>query len=168
MKHRATLVLFCGLPGSGKTRVARQLEKQTGAVRICTDDWLTSLHIDLHDEAVRDLLQARLYELAKELLAKGIDVILEDGLWSQKERNAKLADGRRLGADIAIHVFDLSPKEQWKRLEHRNTNMRHGTVAITFDELQSYLKMFELPTKIELSHFDTVFYYKDHTSLELV
>lgn len=167
MKHETTLILFCGLPGSGKTRIAKQLETQTDAIRLCTDDWMADLDIDLHDESFRDLLQHRLYILAKELLAKGVDVILEDGLWSKKERDEKRADARRLGAAVQIHVFDLSPEEQWRRLEHRNNHPAHGTAAVTHRELQSYFKLFELPTKEELRNFDQVFVYKDSDPLKI-
>ena len=49
--NKPTLTLFCGLPGSGKTRIAKQLEQSAGAVRLCTDDWLTDIHADLFDVA---------------------------------------------------------------------------------------------------------------------
>ena len=47
--YQPTLVLFCGLPGSGKTTLAKQLEKQGKGIRICTDDWQDDLEMN-HNE----------------------------------------------------------------------------------------------------------------------
>ena len=165
--NKPTLTLFCGLPGSGKTRIAKQLEQSIGAVRLCTDDWLTDIHADLFDEELRELLQKRLYNLAQELLSKHVDVILEDGLWSKLERDEKLAMARKHNALVSIHVFDLSPEEQWKRLDHRNKNLQHGHVPITRDQLDSYFPMFQAPTADELKQFDEVHFYDDKRELEI-
>lgn len=162
---KPTLTLFCGLPGSGKTRIAKQLEQSTGAVRLCTDDWLTDIGADLFDEELRELMQQKLYDLAQKLLSKHVDVILEDGLWSKPERDEKLAVARKLNVFVSIHVFDLSSEEQWKRLEHRNQNLQHGHVPITREQLDSYFPMFQKPTDEELENFDEVHLYNDSKSL---
>lgn len=44
------LIILCGLPGSGKTTTARALEDGLGAVRLCPDEWMATLGIDLYDE----------------------------------------------------------------------------------------------------------------------
>lgn len=165
--HKPTLTLFCGLPGSGKTRIAKQLEMKSGAIRICTDDWLADIDADLFDEKIREALQQRLYKLALQLISKGQDVILEDGLWSKKERDDKLASGKKLDARVVINVFNLSPEEQWKRIEHRNNNLMHGHVPITHEQLDSYFPMFQLPNTEELTAFDNFIIYKDSTPLIL-
>lgn len=162
---KPTLTLFCGLPGSGKTRIAKQLEQSTDAVRLCTDDWLTDIDADLFDEELRELMQQKLYDLAQKLLSKHVDVILEDGLWSKPERDEKLAVARKLNVFVSIHVFDLSSEEQWKRLEHRNQNLQHGHVPITREQLDSYFPMFQKPTDEELENFDEVHLYNDSKSL---
>ena len=41
--QRPLLIAFCGLPGSGKTTVARELERETGAIRFSTDEWMAEL-----------------------------------------------------------------------------------------------------------------------------
>lgn len=165
--NKPTLTLFCGLPGSGKTRIAKQLEQSTGAVRLCTDGWLTDIHADLFDEELRELLQQRLYHLAQELLTKNVDVILEDGLWSKQERDEKLSTARKLNAFVSIHVFDLTLEEQWRRLEHRNQNHQHDHVPITREQLDSYFPMFQKPTEEELKQFDEVHLYDDKRELEI-
>ena len=41
------LIIICGLPGAGKTTLARQLEAQLGTVRYAPDEWLQVLTLDL-------------------------------------------------------------------------------------------------------------------------
>jgi predicted kinase len=43
-KHKAgKLIIVCGLPGSGKTTHAKQLEQELRAIRLCPDEWITAL-----------------------------------------------------------------------------------------------------------------------------
>jgi predicted kinase len=45
------LYLVCGLPGAGKTTFAKQLELETGALRLCPDEWMAVLGVDLFDRS---------------------------------------------------------------------------------------------------------------------
>ena len=59
----ATLILICGLPGAGKTTLARRLETERHSVRLCPDEWLVSLGLNARDEAMRDRLAPILQSL---------------------------------------------------------------------------------------------------------
>jgi len=50
----ATLFLICGLPGSGKTTLAKQLELAHSALRLCPDEWIATLMGDVTDTAELD------------------------------------------------------------------------------------------------------------------
>jgi len=76
--QRARLILICGLPGSGKTTLARQLAQEVRAVRLSPDEWKHALGIDYYDEEARVRLENRLWRLAQELLTLGQNVIMEN------------------------------------------------------------------------------------------
>jgi predicted kinase len=151
------LIVFCGLPGSGKTTIARQLEQSTGAIRINIDEWVAALGVDFWDDDFRHKLERRLYKHGLTLLERGQSLILEDGTWSRGERDKlrevarKLA--RKLGATIEIHYFDIPFDELWRRLEVRNAIGAHGTVPISKELLQECWRKFERPDEAELSMF---------------
>ena len=150
---RPLLILFCGLPGSGKTTIARQRERETGALRFSTDEWMADLGVDLFDP-IRDSVHARLDQRWKESLERGQSVILEDGTWKRAERDRLRQVASELNAVTEIHSFDLAFDELWRRLEIRNANLEHGTAPITRELLADCLLRFEKPDDVELSLFD--------------
>lgn len=151
---RPSLITFCGLPGSGKTTLAKKLEREKRAVRLNTDEWMAALDVDFFNEALREKLQARLYEHGKTLLKLGHSIIVEDGHWSREERDKQREDAGRLGVTLEMHYFDLSFDELWRRLKGRNAKGRYGTVPITKEQLQEYWPKFQRPDEAELSLFD--------------
>jgi predicted kinase len=151
--HRPLLILFCGLPGSGKTTIARQRERETGAIRFSTDEWMGDLDVDFFDP-IRDRLQARLDRLWKQLLERGQSVILEDGTWKRAERDRLRRIASELNVVTEIHYFDLAFDELWRRLEIRNAHPEYGTAPITRELLEECLIRLERPDESELSLFD--------------
>lgn len=150
---RPTLILFCGLPGSGKTTLAKRLEAAGAGVRICTDDWQAELGIPPADTDFHERLQLLLYRHALTLLEHGTDVILEDGLWLRSERAAKYADARRRGARIVLHVFDVPRDVLWARLQQRRD---FGAYPVSREELDHAWHLFQPPSAGELTGPDEV------------
>lgn len=134
-----TLHIVCGLPCSGKTTLARYLEKESSAVRLCPDEWITKLlpenyaRDELH--RLRDPVEAIQWELPQRLLALDIDVIIEWGTWSRAEREALRDRARTFGALVTLHYLPVSLDELLRRVEARNANLPEGSFSITSAEL---------------------------------
>lgn len=158
--QRPRLITFCGLPGSGKTTIAKEVEKTTGAVRLNTDEWVAALGVDFWDDAFRDKLQVRLYEHGIALLKLGQSIILEDLLWRRDERDRHREVAHELGAAIEIHYFDVPFDELWRRLETRNATGACDTVPITKELLKECWLKFQRPDEAELALFDSYVVYR--------
>lgn len=151
------LILLCGLPGSGKTTLAKRLAHETPAVRLCPDEWLADLGIDAFDEQARARLERRLSRHAQDLLQLGQSVILEFGFWSRSERNEKRLEARALGVSVELHYLSAPLDELCRRLDARNGAAERGTVPISREMLEHYAELFEAPSPAELALFDDPF-----------
>jgi predicted kinase len=160
------MILFCGLPGSGKTTLAKKLEAEGRGIRLCTDDWRADMGIPHSEGQIHKKLQRRLYLLALDLIDRGQDVVLEDGLWTKHERTEKRFDAQQHGARVELHFFDLSFEELWRRLDARNKALPYGAEHIGYEELKKFWQIYERPDYRELSSFDKVFVYQDNCVLD--
>ena len=150
----ARLILICGLPGSGKTTLAKQLAPNVPAVRLSPDEWKHDLGIDYYDEQRRVQLEDRLWRLAQELLTLGQSVILENGFWTREERDELRLGARSLAVGVELHYLDAPVEELWRRLELRNHAARPGVVPIERGDLQEWALRFEAPDEAERARFD--------------
>jgi predicted kinase len=150
-----TLFLICGLPGAGKTTLAKQIESSRPALRLCPDEWIASLLADVNDQAELDRLRSPVesiqWEVAKRTLTFGVDVVLEWGFWSRAERNRYRTQAEALGAKVEIQYLAVSRDELWTRLSRRNANLPPGTFVVTEAQLDLWLSWFEPPTVDEMN-----------------
>ena len=150
----ARLIVICGLPGSGKTTLAKQLALERRAVRLCPDEWKHDLGIDYYDEQGRVRLEERLWGLGQELLRLGQSVILENGFWAREERDELRRGARNLGVAVEMHYLEAPIEELWRRLEIRNQEGRPGTAPIKREDLEKWSQDFEAPDAAEFALFD--------------
>jgi predicted kinase len=113
------LIIVCGLPGSGKTTRAKALAARLPAVRFSPDEWLEALALDLYDEERRGRIEALQWRLARELLARGLVVIIEWGTWGRSERDALRLGARALGAAVELHYLDAPVDVLFERIRRR-------------------------------------------------
>lgn len=71
------MIIVCGLPGSGKTTLAKCLEESLHAIRLAPDEWMDALTINLYDEENRARIEALQWKLGQELLKLGLVIIIE-------------------------------------------------------------------------------------------
>ena len=150
----ARVILICGLPGSGKTALARALARERRGVRLCPDEWLTVLEIDLYDEHARDLIETLQCRLAEELLQLGQSVVIEWGLWGRSERDALRHRCRELGVGVELRFLDVPVETLWQRVAARNADQPWGAAPIAQDDLLKWAEEFEAPDAEELAQFD--------------
>ncbi|MBB5873345.1 putative kinase [Allocatelliglobosispora scoriae] len=145
------LILMCGLPGTGKTTLAKQLEAAVPAVRLCPDDWLSDLDIDLFDLGKRARLEEVFWRLAQDLLRLGQSVILESGFWSRVDRDEKRLGGQALGAAVELRYLHAPMAELMRRVADRTGR---GTVPLTYEQMAFYEEIFQIPDPAEQALFD--------------
>ncbi|GAA0991846.1 AAA family ATPase [Acrocarpospora macrocephala] len=154
MGYPGRLILLCGLPGSGKTTLARRLARELPAIRLCPDEWLSGLGVDPYAEEARDRLEGLLRQHAYELLRLGQDVILEFGFWARAERDELRLAARALGAAVELRYLDVPLDVLWRRLESRNSAGAQEVALISKDAIERWAKVFQAPDQDELALFD--------------
>src|SRR5512139_4043973 len=110
----ATLHLMVGLPCSGKTTLARQLEQERSALRLTPDEWQVPLFGQDAEEPEHDarhsLIEAMLWKIASRALELETNVILDFGFWAREEREDFRQRAKDLGVSSEVHFLDV-PKE---------------------------------------------------------
>jgi predicted kinase len=137
-----------------ETTLARRLAAESRALRLSPDEWKHALGIDYYDEEARVRLEARLWQLAQELLTLGQSVVLEHGFWAREERDQLRRTGHILGATVELHYLHAPVDELWRRLELRNQSGAPGAVPIERSDLDRWVAQFEPPDAAELALFD--------------
>lgn len=144
------LIIVCGLPGSGKTTYAKQLEVKLPAVRFCPDEWMHALSLDLWDEARRQKIEHLQWEFAQQLITRRQTVIIEWGTWARSERDALRLRARELGAAVELHFLSASVDVLLDRIERR----RMENPPISRAQLLEWADAFQAPTPDETALFD--------------
>jgi predicted kinase len=150
MDFQTTLFIICGLPGAGKTTLAKKIEGSLSAVRMSADDWMTALSINLHAEEQRTKIEALQWELAKRLLSLRQNVVIEWGAWRKQERDAFRTEARALGARVELYYLSAPLEELFARIQQRNME----DPPIEWPEVQKWADVFEAPAPAEMKLFD--------------
>lgn len=125
----AQVHLICGRICSGKSLHSRRMQKELGAVILSCDEVTTTLFPDglgAGHDAMMPRVKQYLLQKTEQLIALGVDVILEWGFWCRADREAIAA--WLCAHDIAYtwYLADV-PEETWKAyIEDRNARILRG------------------------------------------
>jgi len=144
------LIIVCGLPGSGKTTLAKALQSRLRAVRFSPDEWMDALSLNLWDEERRGKIEALQWKFAQELLALGLTVIIEWGTWGRAERDTLRLGARALGAAVELHYVSAPADVLFDRIQRRGME----NPPIERDALSRWSEMFQAPAPEEMALFD--------------
>ncbi len=150
MTASGSLIIVCGLPGSGKTTNARRIAAQRGGVRLEPDEWMSRLGVNLWDSAMRERVEALQWSLAKELLRAGVTVVIEWGTWSRVERDTLRLQAKELGATVELRYLDVPIDVLWQRIQRRSRE----DPPITRSDLDAWSRAFQPPDEAEARLYD--------------
>ena len=152
----AKVILICGKPCSGKTTYAKSLIQANSAVLLSSDEIGLALFgpNGLYEHGcVVGKLQQYLYRKSLEIIEVGINVIIDWGFWSQKERQAATAFFKKYNVAFEWHYIDVPNEVLRANLNKRNREVEEGrTLCYHVDEnlVNGFWEMFEVPEKDEM------------------
>jgi predicted kinase len=157
------LHLICGLPGSGKTTLAKSITESTGALRFSPDEWIKDIWNDKAEtegNQFRDQIEQLQWKTAKYMLQHSIDVIIEWGTWGRTEREKLRDEAKAVGAKVKFYHLNISRELLKERVLKRNQNINQHEFYIPEKDIETFLdecfKSFQIPTAEELASYDFI------------
>ena len=152
-----TLYLMVGLPCSGKTTRAKELENEVRALRLTPDEWHVNLFghdtygtYDPDHDRRHGVIESMLWQVAARALSLGVNVILDFGFWAKEEREDYRSRAKELEARSEIVFMDVDEEELLKRVRARNKNLTNTIHYIPEDMMKAWIEFFQKPDRNEL------------------
>jgi len=143
-----------GLPCSGKTTLAKNLEHERSALRLTPDEWQVGLFgqdaKEPEHDARHSFIEAMLWNIASRALELGTSVILDFGFWAREEREDYRLRAKRVGASSEVHFLDVPKEELLRRLLVRNSQPSQESFHISEESMKPWREFFQKPTPEEL------------------
>ncbi len=149
-----TVHLLCGLPGAGKTTLARQLEAGLPAVRFSLDEWMLRLYPDLHFASgnygqLAETCKLLIWDAARQVLQAGTDVVLDWNQWSRERRAVWAGRAEAAGAGVVVHYVRTPLETSIERAAGRAARNEAGSHRIEESDVRHLAGIFEEPEPSE-------------------
>ena len=148
--------IMCGKLCSGKSTYANKIRQTHNAVILSIDEIMLSVFgsdagekHDYYVEKIKDYL----YKKSLEIAGSGINVVLDWGFWTKKEREFARDFYSSRNIDFEFYYLDVDADERSRRIEKRNQSiLNHESDAYFVDEglAEKFESIFEIPTKDEI------------------
>jgi hypothetical protein len=138
---------------SGKSTLANSIKGERDAVILSPDEWVLKLHgadfpVERFQE-VGDRIKAVIWDVARPLLDRGTDVILDFSFWGREDRTNWRAIFAKGGYEAHLYYTHCSDRDElFRRLEHRNAEVVKGELQhfnIAPETLATWLQFLEPP-----------------------
>ncbi len=152
------VIMICGKICGGKSTYAKNLRKADKAIVLSVDEIALAL---FGQDAGRKLdeyvakTKMYLYQKSLEILESGIDVILDWGFWTKKERDFARHFFESRNISNEFHYIDIDDYEWNKRIEKRNQDViahKSNSYYIDMGLVQKFNSIFEKPDLSEIEH----------------
>ena len=151
----AKVLMTCGRICSGKSTYSENMRWELHAVILSVDEITLALFGQDAGETLDTYVEraeSYLFEKSVQIVETGINVILDWGFWTKKERDYAREFYRSRGIECEMHYIEISEEEWYRRLEKRNRAVEAGECSAYFvdDGLAAkFASIFEPPAEAE-------------------
>lgn len=156
-QNKGKVIALCGKIASGKTYYANQIKESENAVVFSIDELTYYLFDNRKGENYIEITQRALNyfkEKSIEYTRKGINVILDIGLWTKKEREDISKFYTNNDVRFEIHYIDIDDKSWENNIYDRNKRIEDGNKGFDFYVTEGLKKKmyenWEEPTRDEV------------------
>ena len=149
-----TLHFMCGKAGAGKSTLAAALARETGAVLLIEDVWMTRLYGDqlkVFDDYIRfsRKLKSAIGPLVIDLLRRGQPVVLDFQANTRAGRAWFRSLFEEAGAGHVLHVMATPDAVCLARIAQRNLERPEGSHPLTEQDFHHISSFFQAPEPAE-------------------
>jgi len=148
------LYLIVGLPGAGKTTLARRIADEHGILRLTPDEWMAPLFGHSDADGRRDILEGHMIWVAHQVLVSGASVILDFGCWSAEERFAIRSVTDSVGAGFDLQYVKIDEAQRRARAATRWQEAPESTFPMSDADHDRFLALCQPPSSAELIYAD--------------